>query len=129
MAISLSTTLRNTRANAITTALGASAKLRLYTASYAVLLAECVCDATAFAPAAVAGVLTANALSPGVAAAAGDAALARLYASDGTTLVIGGISVGDSASSADLKLAQTGTAISSGGSVVIDSLTITEGNA
>ena len=128
MAISLSTTLRNTRANAITTALGASAKLRLYTAAYAVLLAECVCDATAFAPAAVAGVLTANAISPGTAAAAGDAALGRLYASDGTTLVIGGISISDSAGAGDLKLAQTGVAMSAGQSVVVDSLQISEGN-
>jgi hypothetical protein len=128
VAISLSPTLCNTRANAITTALGASAKLRLYTAAYAVLLAECVCDATAFAPAAVAGVLTVNAISPGTAAAAGDAALARLYRSDGTTLEITGISVSDSAGAGDLKLSQTGVAITSGQSVVVDSLIITEGN-
>ena len=128
MAISLSTTLRTTRANAITTALGAAAKLRLYTASYAVLLAECVCDATAFAPAPVAGVLTVNAISPGT-AAAGAAAQARLYRSDGMTLEITGISISDSAGAGDLKLSQTGVAITNGQSVVVDSLTITEGNA
>jgi hypothetical protein len=129
MAISLHTTLRNNRADQVTSFAGTSAKLRLYTASYATLLVELICSASAFAPAASGGVLTLNAISDGVAVASGDAAVARLYKSDGTTQVMTGLTVGDSSSSAHIKLNQTGTTISSGQTVTVDSATITEGNA
>ena len=51
MAITLAATLRNNRADQITAFAGANAKLRIYTAAYASMLVECICNAT-FAPAA-----------------------------------------------------------------------------
>jgi hypothetical protein len=69
MALGYETTLRNTRLNAITTAAGANALLRLYSGARpatggatTTLLAELTCGAT-FAPAASAGVLTLNAIT------------------------------------------------------------------
>jgi hypothetical protein len=73
MAISMNTTLRNNRLDQITSFAGTSAKLRIYTAAYATLLCECICNASAFAAAASGGVLTLNAVSAGTAAAAGTA--------------------------------------------------------
>ena len=75
MAITLSTALRNARANQITTTAGASALLRIYTAAYASLLSENVCNAT-FAPAAVGGILTLNAIASATAGNTGTAAIA-----------------------------------------------------
>ena len=49
MAISLNATLRNNRANQITTFAGASAKIRIYTAAYATVLCDVVCNASALA--------------------------------------------------------------------------------
>jgi hypothetical protein len=128
MAISLASTLRSNRADQITSYAGAGAKLRLYTASYATLLVELVCD-NPFAAAASSGVLTLNPVSAGVCANSGDAAIAKLFKSDGSTLVMQGLSVGDSASSAHIKLDQTGTTLSAGQTVTLTSGTITEGNA
>ena len=129
MAITLATTLRNNRANAITTYAGTSAKLRLYTAAYATQLVECVCNGTAFAAAASGGVLTANAIADGTATASGNAAIARLYQTDGATMVMEGLTVSDSGGSGDIKLQQTGTSISSGQTVSVSSFVSTEGNA
>jgi hypothetical protein len=56
MAVTLNVTLRNSRADAITTFAGNGAKLRIYT-SGATQLVECVCG-TPFAGAASSGVLT-----------------------------------------------------------------------
>ena len=128
MAVSLATALRNSRADAITSFAGANAKLRLYTASYASLLVELVCD-NPLAAGASSGVLTFNPVSAGTCVASGNAALARLYKSDGTTQVLTGLTVGDSASSANVKLDQVGTALSSGQTVTVTSGTVTEGNA
>ncbi len=128
MAVSLATALRTTRADDITTFAGNGAKLRLYTSAYATLLVELVCG-TPFAPGASSGVLTLSAVSAGTCVASGDAALAKLFKSDGTTLVLQGLSVGDSASSAQVKLDQTGTTLSTGQTVTLTSGTITEGNA
>jgi len=125
MAITLNTTLRNNRADQITTFAGTSAKLRIYTAAYASELVECICDATAFAAAASGGVLTLNAISTGTASAAGTAAIARIYNSDGTTIVIEGMTVGISASNINI----TNTTIGIGDTVTVTSATITEGNA
>lgn len=124
MAITLNTTLRNNRADQITSFASTSAKLRIYTAAYGALLVECVCDAAAFAPAAVAGVLTLNAISAGTATGAGTAAIARIYKSDGVTMVIEGLTVGTGAE----NIVLTNATIAVNDTVTITSATITEGN-
>lgn len=125
MPVSLNTTLRNNRADQITTFAGTSAKLRIYTAAYASQLVECICNASAFAGAASSGVLTLNAISDGTATAAGTAAIARIYKSDGSTLVMQGLTVGTSGS--NINLSSLG--INIGDVVSITSASITEGNA
>ena len=123
MAVSLNTTLRNSRADAITTFAGNGAKLRIY-ASGATQLAECVCG-TPFAGAASGGVLTLSSITAGTAGATGTADNASIYKSDGTTLIISGLTVGTSGSNINLS----SVAITTGDSVAISSATITEGNA
>lgn len=125
MAISLNLTLRNNRADQITSFAGTSAKLRFYTAAYATQLAECICSASAFAPAASGGILTLNAISAGTASAAGTAAIARIFKSDGTTMVVEGLTVGISASNINI----TNTTFGIGDTITVTSATITEGNA
>ena len=124
MAITLATTLRNNRADQITTFASTSAKIRIYTAAYATALVDCVCSASAFAAAASGGVLTLNAITAGTASAAGTAAIARIYKSDGTTMVIEGLTVGVSASNINI----TNTTIAVSDTVTVTSATITEGN-
>lgn len=96
--IKFSTTLKNARGDAITTAIGASGLLRIYDGtqpagpgtaiSTQTLLAELTLNAT-FAPGASSGVLTANAItSDSSANATGTAAWARHVKSDGTTAVM-----------------------------------------
>ena len=126
MAITLNTTLRNNRADQITTFAGTSAKLRIYTAAYASQLVECICSASAFAAAASGGVLTLNAISAGPASAAGTAAIARIYKSDGTTIVIEGLTVGTSGGS-NIQITNATIAISD--TITVTSATITEGNS
>jgi hypothetical protein len=123
MAISLNSTLRSTRADAITTFAGNGAKLRLYT-SGATQIVELVCGSP-LAGAASSGVLTLNAITSGVAGATGTVTNASIYKSDGTTLVLSGLTVGTSGSNINLS----SVAITSGDSVAISSATITEGNA
>lgn len=125
MAITLNTTLRNNRADQITSFAGTSAKLRLYTSAYGTQLVECVCNATAFAAAASSGVLTLNAISNGTASNTGTAAIARIYKSDGTTMVIEGLTVGTSGSNINIS----NTSINSGDIVSVTSATFTEGNS
>lgn len=125
MAISMNATLRNNRADQIATFAGTSAKLRIYTSAYGTQLVECVCSASAFAAAASGGVLTLNAISAGTASNTGTAAIARIYKSDGTTMVLEGLTVGTSGSNINLS----NTSINSGDTVTISSATITEGNA
>lgn len=125
MPVSLNTTLRNNRANQITSFAGTSARACIYTAAYATQLVECVCNASAFAGAASGGVLTLNAISDGTATAAGTAAIARIYQSNGSTLVMEGLTVGTSGS--NINLSSLG--ISIGDVVSITSASITEGNA
>ena len=96
MTLQYSTALRNTRNDAITTAIGASGLLRWYAGAVpasaeaslgaATLLAELPCSAT-FAPGSASGLLTANAISPAAAVGSGTATFYRLYKSDGTTPV------------------------------------------
>jgi hypothetical protein len=89
------------------------------------LLAECVCNASAFAAAASGGVLTANAIADDSSANnSGTASHYRLFRSDGTTAVIDG---DVSTSGADLNL--DNTSITTGQVVSITSFTITAGNA
>lgn len=127
MPITLRTTLRNAIMDAITSDVGNAGKLRIYTASYAVMLVEFTLG-TPFAGAASGGVLTLTTPATVNASASGTAAIARIYKSDGTTMVIEGLSVGDSSSSADIKLQQTGTTITSGQPAVWDSGTLTQAN-
>ena len=123
MAVTLNTTLRNARANAITTEAGATAKLTIYTAAYAGILVTCTCNAT-FAPGASNGVLTLNSITTGTATGVGTAAIARLFKTDGTTMVIEGLTVGTSGT----NIVITNTTIAINDTVAVTSATITEGN-
>jgi hypothetical protein len=123
MPVSLNETLRNTRADAITTFAGNGAKLRVYSAAYATQLLELTCG-TPFAAAASGGVLTLT-VSGSTASAAGTAAIARIYKSDGTTVVVEGLTVGLSGANINL----TSVSLSAGDAVSVTSATITEGNA
>lgn len=125
MAVTLNTTLRNNRADQITSFAGTSAKLRIYTAGYASQLVECICNASAFAPAASGGVLTLNTISVGAATASGTAAIARIYKSDGTTLVMEGLTVATSGANINLST----TSITINDLVSVSAATITEGNS
>ena len=133
MALSYSTTLRNAQLDAVTTAVGASGKLRIYSGTRpanvaasitGTLLAELTLNAT-FAPAASAGVLTLNAITSDTSAdATGTATHFRIFQSNGTTAVDDG-DVGTSGS--DLNL--NSTSLTACGSVAVTSFTITAGNA
>jgi hypothetical protein len=132
MAITYSTAVKNARLDAITTAIGASGRIKIYDAtggvpaigtaiSTQVLLADLPASAT-FAPAASGGVLTANAITNANAAATGTAAFYRATTSGGTACVQGTCGAG----SGDLNL--NTTSLVSGGPVAVSSLTITSGN-
>ena len=123
MAISLNTTLRNARATAIVTEAGANAKLTVYTAGYAGVLYTSTCAATLGTVSG--GVLTFNAVGNATASGAGTAAIARLFKTDGTTMVIEGLTVGTSGTNIIINnatIAVSDVVVTSGG-------TITEGNA
>lgn len=134
MALSLTTTLRNNRLDQITSAIGASGRLKIYDATGGVpanvgtalgtqvLLADLACSAT-FAAGAAAGVLTANAITQANAAATGTAAFFRITTSGGTAVAQGTVGT----SGADLNL--NTTSIVSGGPVSVTSLTVTEANS
>jgi hypothetical protein len=129
MALGYETTLRNTRLNAITTAAGANALLRLYSGARpatggatTTLLAELTCGAT-FAPAASAGVLTLNAVTQDPSAnATGTATWFRLVTSGGSFVLDGSVAT----SGSDMNLIST--SIVAGQPVSITSFTITDGN-
>lgn len=131
MTVGMSSSLRNSRLDAITTAAGGSALLRIYNGTRpatggtaTTLLAELTCNAT-FAPAASGGTLTLNAISDDTSAnATGTATWARIVKSDGTTFVLD-CSVGTSGSDINLNT----TSIVSGATVSITSAVFTEGNA
>ncbi len=130
MALAYSTTLRNAMLDAITTAAGGSALLRIYDGtrpatggSATTLLAELTCNAT-FAPSASSGALTLNSITQDSSAnATGTATWFRIVKSDGTTFVMDG-NVGTSGS--DLNL--TTTSIVATQPVSVTSFVITEGN-
>lgn len=129
MALGYETTLRNTRLNAITTAAGANALLRLYSGARpatggatTTLLAELTCGAT-FAPAASAGVLTLNAITQDPSAnATGTATWFRLVTSGGSFVLDGSVAT----SGSDMNLISTSIVV--GQPVSITSFTITDGN-
>jgi hypothetical protein len=133
MAIKYEVTTRNNMLDALTARVGASGRLRIYNGTRPAnvgtaittqtMLVELTCNATAFAPAASGGVLTANAISNGTAAATGTASWFRLFQSNGTTAIIDG-DVGTSGS--DLNL--NNTSIATGQTVSVTSFTDTEGN-
>lgn len=129
MAVGYSTTLRNARLDAITTAIGASGLLRIYDGTRpasggaaTTLLAQLALSAT-FAPAAAAGVLTASAItSDSSADATGTATWARLTTSGGTFVADMGVAT----SGAEVTL--NTVAIVIGGTVACTSCVITAGN-
>lgn len=131
MTLAYDVSIRNAKADAITTRAGASALLRIYDGSRpatggtaTTLLAELTCNAT-FAPAASSGVLTLNAITADASAnATGTATWFRIVKSDGTTFVMDG-SVGTSGS--DLNLTTTSIVITQ--PVSVSSFVITIGNA
>lgn len=122
MAITLNATLRNARSTAIVTEAGATAKLTVYTAAYAAVLYTATCAATLGTVSG--GVLTLNAVGNATATAAGTAAIARLFKTDGTTMVIEGLTVGTSGT----NIIITNTTIAVNDVVTTSSGTITEGN-
>lgn len=130
MAVGMVTNLRNARLDAITTFVGASGKLRIYSGSrpatggsITTLLAELTLNAT-FAPAASGGVLTLNAITGDTTAdATGTATWGRVFKSDGTTICFD-CSVGTSGTDIILNTAS----IVAGAAVTVTSATITEGN-
>jgi hypothetical protein len=132
MTLSYIATLRNSRLDLITTAVGNSGLLRIYdgtppdnsdaSLSGNTLLAELTCNAT-FAPAASAGVLTLNAITADSSAdATGTASFFRLLTSGGTAKVQGTVGAG----SGDLSL--NTVSIVSGAQVSCSSFVITAGN-
>ena len=131
MTIALATTLRTARADAITTAAGNAALLRIYDGTRpatggtaTTLLAELTCG-TPFAAGAASGVLTLGAVTQDSSAnATGTATWFRIVKSDGTTFVMDG-SCGTSGS--DLNLVTT--SITSGQPVQVTSFVLTEANA
>lgn len=131
MAAGYVATLRNAKLDAITTFIGGSGKLRIYSGTRpatggtaTTLLAELTLNAT-FAPAASGGVLTANAITSDTSAdATGTASWARIFKSDGTTICI---DLGVATSGQEVTIATT--AISAGATVSASSLVITSGNA
>lgn len=126
--VGMSSTLRNARNDAITTAAGASALIKIYDGTRpatggtaTTLLATLTCNAT-FAPASSGGVLTLNSITSANAVATSTATWARLTTSGGTFVL--DCNVGTSG--ADLNL--NTTSIVSGASVAITSATFTDGN-
>lgn len=130
MALAFSTTLRNARMDAITTAIGASGLLRVYNGTRpasggaaTTLLAELALSATA-AGAAASGVLTFSSITQDSSAnATGTATWFRIVTSGGTFVIDGDVAT----SASDLNL--TTTSIVATQPVSVTSATITDGNA
>lgn len=125
------TTLKNSRLDAITTAISTSGLLIIYngtqpatpdTALSGNTVLATLALSSAFAPGSSSGVLTASTITSATASATGTATWATLSTSGGTRIV--DMSVGTSG--ADLNLATT--AINSGDTIAVSSLTITSGD-
>ena len=129
MSVGYSTTLRNARLDAITTAIGTSGLLRIYDGTRpasggtaTTLLAQLTLSAT-FAPAASLGVLTASAIGSDASAdATGTATWARLTTSAG--VFVADMGVGTSGQEVTLNT----VSIVILGTVACTSLVITAGN-
>lgn len=129
MSVGYSTTLRNARLDAITTAIGASGLLRIYDGTRpasggtaTTLLAQLTLSAT-FAPAASLGVLTASAIGSDASAdATGTATWARLVTNGG--VFVADMGVGTSGQEVTLNT----VSIVIAGTVACTSLVITAGN-
>lgn len=133
MALSYDTTVRNTRLDALTTAIGTNGIIKIYGGAVpanvgaslgsATLLAQLNCSST-FAPASSGGLLTANAITTENSAdGTGTATFFRITTSGGVAKIQGTCGT----SGADMNF--NSTAIALGVTVAITSLTITEGNA
>jgi len=130
MALAYSSTIRTAQVDAITTAVGGSALLRIYDGTRpatggaaTTLLAELTCNAT-FAPGGVAGVLTLNAITADATAnATGTATWFRILTSGAAFMIDGDVGT----SGSDLNL--NSTAIQAGAAVSVSAFTITAGNA
>lgn len=130
-----SATLKNAQQNAITSTLGASALLEIYSGTQPatpdtaitsqVLLATLTCNAT-FAAAAASGVLTLNAISNGTGTAGAGAGTTatwfRLDTSGGVGQIDGTVGI----SGSDLNL--NNTSIATGQTVSVTAFTLTNGN-
>lgn len=134
MALTFTTTVKNARADAISTQVGSNGKIRIYSGtvpadanaalSSNTLLAELACSTT-FAASASGGVLTVNTIDPDTSAdATGTATFFRVLKSDNTVILQG--AVGTSGSGAELIL--NTTSISAGAAVSITAFTLTEAN-
>ena len=130
MSLQFSTLTRNAIVDALTTQVGASGTIKIYAGTKPadcataigaqVLLGTLPCSAT-FAAAAIAGLLTLNAITNDAAAeATGTASFFRAYKSDGTTCVIQG-DVAVSASDLNLNT----VSIVTNGIIAITSFTVT----
>lgn len=131
-----SAVLKNAQQNAITTTVGASALLQLYSGAQPanpdtavgaqVLLAQLVCNAT-FAAAAAGGVLTLNAIAPGTGTAgAGTGTTATWYRLLNATGPVAHADGTVGTAGADLNV--NNTSIASGQTVTISPFTIANGN-
>jgi hypothetical protein len=125
-----STSLRNARADAITAAVAAGGKLRIYSgtqpATGGAVTTQIVNDFTLgspFAPAAAGGVLSPTLPSASTGSATGTATWFRVFKADGTTPVIDG-TVGTSGADMNLNT----TSISAGLAVSITSWSVTGSN-
>ena len=135
MAFAFNVLLRNARLDQITTFAGANALLRIYNStrpatggaiSGPTLLAQLTLNAT-FAPGSSSGVLTLNAISSALSAAAtGLASWFRIVKADGTTFVMDGDVSTQAAGTGDLRLDNTSIVL--GGTVAVSSGVLTEGN-
>lgn len=131
MALSYSTAVRNSMLDAVVSAAGSSALLRIYdgtrpanpgtAVTTQVLLAELTCAATLGTT--TGGVLTFGSITQDSANATGTASWFRLVTSGGTAVLDGNVGT----SGSDLNLSST--AIATGQTVSVTSATITEGNA
>jgi len=129
MALGYVAALRNAQLDQITSQVGASGLLRIYSGTRpatggteTTILAQLTCNAT-FAPAASGGVLTLNAITADSSAdATGTASWFRILTSGAVAKIDGDVGT----SGSDLNL--NSTSITVGGTVSITSFTITAGN-
>ena len=122
MAVTYTTSLKNTRLDAVTTAIGAAGKLEIGTAGMALVLAT-IPLANPAAPGAAGGILTLTMPQSDTSAdATGTAAAARIRTGADADVVTG-LTVGTSGT--DIVL--NSTSITAGQQVTINSATITHG--